>query len=50
MAKKKTTPTPQPEVAFTLEDAVRQLRAKGFDDNRIAAMLMTQVAKVKEIK
>lgn len=29
---------------------VRDFRSKGFDDNRIAAMLMINVNKVKEIK
>ena len=31
-------------------DKVRDLRSKGFDNNRIAAMLMINLNKVKEIK
>lgn len=33
-----------------LEETVKQLRAKGFDDNRIAAKLMTPLHYIKQIK
>ena len=50
MAKKKIISTPTPERIDPWADAVRDLRSKGFDDNRIAAMLMINVNKVKDIK
>ena len=40
----------KPAVEDHLGDKVRHLRSKGFDDNRIAAMIGISSVKVKEIK
>ena len=40
----------KPAIEDHLAGKVKDLRSKGFDDNRIAAMLMINVNKVKDIK
>ena len=64
MAKKDITPTPEPHKFFDLteeipaevlipstwEDKVKTLRSKGFDDNRIAAILMIAKEKVQQVQ
>ena len=40
----------QPDFSDVFEAKVKNLRSKGYDDNRIAAMLMTPKEKVQSIQ